>query len=96
MKRNGGSVYAVVEMNKTFTDISGHWAESNIKLLANKLVVDGVSDSLFQPERGITRAEFAALVVRSLGLDTSSTSTSFKDVSSSDWFASVVAVCGES
>ncbi|MCZ8517503.1 S-layer homology domain-containing protein [Paenibacillus filicis] len=90
IKRNGSSVYAVIEMNKSFTDISGHWAEGYIKLLANKLVVDGATDTLFQPERGITRAEFAALVVRSLGLDTSSTSTSFKDVSSSDWFAGVV------
>lgn len=91
LKRNGSSIYAVIELNKTFSDISGHWAESYIKLLANKLVVDGVTDTTFQPERNITRAEFAALVVRALGLDTNNSSSTFKDVAASDWYASVVA-----
>ncbi|GLI05778.1 hypothetical protein YDYSG_18080 [Paenibacillus tyrfis] len=91
LKRNGSSIYAVIELNKTFSDISGHWAESYIKLLANKLVVDGVTDTTFQPERNITRAEFAALVVRALGLDTNNGSSTFKDVAASDWYASVVA-----
>lgn len=91
LKRNGSSVYAVVQTNKTFADISGHWAEGYIKLLANKLVVDGVTDTSFQPERGITRAEFAALVVRSLGLSTTGSTSAFNDVSGSDWFSGVVA-----
>ncbi len=91
LKRNGSSIYAVIELDKTFSDIKGHWAESYIKLLANKLVVDGVTDTTFQPERNITRAEFAALVVRALGLDTNSGSSTFKDVAASDWYASVVA-----
>ncbi len=91
LKRNGSSIYAVIELDKTFSDINGHWAESYIKLLANKLVVDGVTDTTFQPERNITRAEFAALVVRALGLDTNSGSSTFKDVAASDWYASVVA-----
>lgn len=90
LKRNGSSIYAVIELDKTFSDIKGHWAESYIKLLANKLVVDGVTDTTFQPERNITRAEFAALVVRALGLDTNSGSSTFKDVAASDWYASVV------
>ncbi|MEK8132471.1 S-layer homology domain-containing protein [Paenibacillus filicis] len=89
LKRNGNSWYAVVKLNKSFTDISGHWAQTNIELLANKLVVDGVTDTSFQPERSITRAEFAALVVRALGLEPSGSGT-FKDVSASDWFAGVV------
>ncbi|MBU7314469.1 S-layer homology domain-containing protein [Paenibacillus oleatilyticus] len=91
LKRNGSSIYAVIELDKTFSDINGHWAESYIKLLANKLVVDGVTDTTFQPERNITRAEFAALVVRALGLDTNNGSSTFKDVAASDWYASVVA-----
>ncbi|WP_127484246.1 S-layer homology domain-containing protein [Paenibacillus ehimensis] len=91
LKRNGSSIYAVIELDKTFSDINGHWAESYIKLLANKLVVDGVTDTTFQPERNITRAEFAALVVRALGLDTNSGSSTFKDVAAGDWYASVVA-----
>lgn len=91
LKRNGSSIYAAIEMNKSFNDISGHWAQNYIQLLANKLVVDGVTDTTFEPERSITRAEFAALVVRSLGLDATDTgSNSFSDVASGTWYSGVV------
>ncbi|WP_426451692.1 S-layer homology domain-containing protein [Paenibacillus sp. S-38] len=90
LKRNGNSVYAVIKLDKSFSDVSGHWAQNNIELLANKLVVDGVTDTSFEPERSITRAEFAALVVRSLGLTPMTGSSSFSDVESSDWFSSTV------
>ncbi|MGF7033694.1 hypothetical protein J2T17_004642 [Paenibacillus mucilaginosus] len=90
LKRNGNSVYAVIKLDKSFGDVSGHWAQNNIELLANKLVVDGVTDTTFEPERSITRAEFAALVVRSLGLTPMTGSSSFSDVESSDWFSSTV------
>jgi N-acetylmuramoyl-L-alanine amidase len=90
IKRSSNSIYTVIEMNKNFADSKGHWAQSYIDLLANKLVIDGVTDTTFEPERSITRAEFAALVVRSLGLEQKSGSAQFKDVSSSDWFSGVV------
>lgn len=90
IKRNSSSIYALVEFNKSFSDITNHWAKANIELLANKLVVEGVTEKAFQPERNITRAEFAALIVRSLSLPTVTSETYFKDVKSSDWFASVV------
>ncbi|MFD0678220.1 MULTISPECIES: S-layer homology domain-containing protein [unclassified Paenibacillus] len=90
IKRNNNSIYTVVELNKSFGDSKGHWAQGYIELLANKLVIDGVTDDTFQPERDITRAEFAALVVRALGLDQSVGSSSFGDVTSSDWFSGVV------
>ncbi|MCS7460264.1 S-layer homology domain-containing protein [Paenibacillus doosanensis] len=91
IKRNGNSIYTVIELNKSFADSQGHWAQSYIDLLANKLVIDGVTDTSFEPERNITRAEFAALVVRALGLDQLAGGSSFTDVSSGDWFSSVVA-----
>jgi N-acetylmuramoyl-L-alanine amidase len=90
LKRNGSSIYTVIELSKSFTDINGHWAKSYIDLLASKLVVDGVTDSSFEPERNITRAEFAALVVRSLGLEASTGNSSFKDVNANEWYAGVV------
>jgi len=90
IKRNSNSIYSVIELNKSFNDIQGHWAQGYIELLANKLVVDGVTDTSFQPERNITRAEFAALVVRALGLNTSASTGTFNDVSSSEWFSGVV------
>jgi N-acetylmuramoyl-L-alanine amidase len=90
LKRNSNSIYTALEFNKSFPDSKGHWAQGYIELLANKLVIDGVTDTTFEPERNITRAEFAALVVRALGLEQAAGSGSFNDVTSGDWFAGVV------
>jgi N-acetylmuramoyl-L-alanine amidase len=97
-KRNGNSIYVIIHADKSFHDLSGHWAKSYVSTLANKLVVEGVSDTQFEPERSITRAEFAALVVRSIGLNRESAangSGSFKDVSSTAWYAQVVAAAAK-
>jgi len=90
IKRHSNSIYTAIEYSKTFSDIATHWAKNDIELLANKLIVDGATDTQFQPERNITRAEFAALVVRALGLNTSATGSNFKDVQASAWYAGVV------
>jgi N-acetylmuramoyl-L-alanine amidase len=90
-KRNGNSQYVVVKTNKTFNDISNHWAKTDIELLANKLIVDGVSPDHFDADRNITRAEFAALVSRSLGLSDAAGTANFTDVPSAAWYAKAVA-----
>ncbi|KEQ27953.1 S-layer protein [Paenibacillus tyrfis] len=91
LKRNGNSIYTVIEANKSFEDLASHWSKADVEMLANKLVVEGVSDKQFQPDRNITRAEFAALVVRSLGLNSVTANTYFTDINSSAWYAGVVA-----
>ncbi|MFD7523225.1 S-layer homology domain-containing protein [Paenibacillus chitinolyticus] len=95
VKRQGNSIYGILELNKTFSDIKGHWAESNITMLANKLVVDGVTNTTFQPDRSVTRAEFAAMLVRSLGIQNTGGSSTFKDVASNQWYADVVATAAK-
>ncbi|QGQ98363.1 hypothetical protein EHS13_27500 [Paenibacillus psychroresistens] len=89
-KRNGNSIYTAVSNSKSFEDISEHWAKADIELLASKRIVNGVNDSSFAPENAITRAEFLALLVRSLGLTDFGVSASFTDVKDSDWFAGIV------
>ncbi|WJH35167.1 S-layer homology domain-containing protein [Paenibacillus sp. CC-CFT747] len=89
--RVGNSVYTVLESNNSFTDIATHWAKGNIELLANKLVVDGYEDGSFGAERSITRAEFAALIVRALGITPTVTSnTYFTDVAPGQWYTNIV------
>jgi len=90
LKRNGNSIYSVVSSKKSFNDISNHWAKADIELLASKLIVSGTTDTSFQPNNDITRAEFAALLVRSLGLTPVQTKSTFKDVKDSDWFAGTI------
>ncbi|WP_229695954.1 5'-nucleotidase C-terminal domain-containing protein [Paenibacillus albidus] len=85
--RNSNSYYTVVQSARTFTDLSGHWAKSTVELLASKLIISGTSVTAFSPSQSVTRAEFAALITRSLGLATVSGGTSFSDVSSGKWYA---------
>jgi hypothetical protein len=50
--------------NKTFSDITGHWAEKEISSLASSGVILGVSPDEFEPEREITKKEFDLLLCR--------------------------------
>lgn len=53
-----------------------------VELLAARKVVGGVEDGLFHPERNVTRAEYAKMLVVSLGLEPDpSTPVTFRDVS---------------
>lgn len=90
IKRNSNSYYTVVQSSKTFGDITSHWAKSAIDLLASKLIITGTSDTAFSPSQAVTRAEFAALITRSLGLATVSSGTTFSDVNSGAWYADAV------
>ncbi|BFT69347.1 S-layer homology domain-containing protein [Paenibacillus sp. P36] len=89
IKRLGNSIYTVVESSKSFGDLNGHWAKADIELLASKLVIKGMTEASFVPENQITRAEFAALLVRGLGL-TESSHGKFNDVKESDWYSGAV------
>lgn len=93
MMRQGNSIYAVAETKpRSFADLQGHWAKAEIELLAAKLIVKGATEDGFMPDRPITRAEFAALLVRSLGIaEEKNGSATFEDVPTNAWFAGSVA-----
>lgn len=94
VNRPGFSVYAAVSRPVTFTDIASSTAAADITALANKLIIEGTSATTFSPKSNLTRAEFTALLARSLGLRSASTS-SFTDVKASDWYAADVAAAYE-
>ncbi|MBP1157479.1 MULTISPECIES: S-layer homology domain-containing protein [unclassified Paenibacillus] len=73
-----------------FDDLSSHWAKKDIESLVEQKIVEGVTPTQFEPDRSITRAEFATLVVRSLGLTTVTSNTYFSDVDASSWYADTV------
>jgi hypothetical protein len=76
---------------KTFTDIRSHWAKQEIELLASKLIVNGTSDTVFAPNATLTRAEFAVIVARALGLsDQAGDSSKLNDVISGSWYSDAV------
>lgn len=76
---------------KTFADITAHWAKKDIEFLATKGLVKGVSANSYQPDRQITRAEFATLLVNVLNISTASVSeTKFSDVPAGAWYYKTV------
>lgn len=90
MKRPGNSLYAVVASSQSFDDLAGHWAKAEVELLASKFVVKGVGAHTFAPDAAVTRAEFAALLVRALGLNADAAENTFPDVPANSWFAGAV------
>jgi len=96
LKSTHNSIYTVIEAGvKSFADLANHWAKEDVEKLAGMMIVKGTGADKFEPTRAITRAEFAALIARSLGLATSGTTDKFSDVASSAWYAGAVAAAAE-
>lgn len=58
--------------------------------MGSRMVIEGTGSGKFSPDRDITRAEFAAIVVRGLGLKLEKDATPFADVAASVWYAGAV------
>lgn len=71
----------------TYSDIATHWAKKEIEVLATKKIILGKTAELFAPEDKLTRAEFAVLVSRALGLETKAYAGTFKDVTTNKAWA---------
>ncbi|KUK32095.1 MAG: Amylopullulanase AmyB [Thermoanaerobacterales bacterium 50_218] len=85
------SKYAVMAYEAAFTDIIGHWAEADIKLMAAKGIVKGMSATTFAPEAQVTRAQFATLLVKALNIrEQAATGERFTDVAADAWYARTV------
>ncbi|WP_410771675.1 choice-of-anchor I family protein [Fontibacillus sp. BL9] len=80
LKSPQNGVFMIIGLQKQFSDVQGHWAEAEIEAMASKLIVQGTNDSNYAPGENITRAEFTALLVRSLGLTPAASGSGFRDV----------------
>ncbi|MGZ4111516.1 MAG: S-layer homology domain-containing protein [Tumebacillaceae bacterium] len=73
-----------------FTDIGSHWSKASVDQLVARGVLSGYDDGTFRPEQSITRAEFAAMLTRALGILPQGNRT-FSDVDLSKWYSAAVA-----
>ena len=70
----------------SFSDVpSSFWGFDAISSLSAKGIVSGYPDGTFKPNSDITRAEFCAMLVKTLGISGSGTSI-FTDVTPSEWY----------
>ncbi|MBR3934138.1 MAG: S-layer homology domain-containing protein [Clostridia bacterium] len=80
----------VMYPGKTFDDIAEYKSKEKIEKLTQKGIITGVTAKKFEPERQMTRAEFATIIVRALGLK-NNFEIKFNDVKYNDWHYKYVA-----
>ena len=80
---------SVVHPGKTFDDIKGQENHTAIEQLAERNIINGKTENSFEPQSTMTRAEFAAIMVRGLGLSIKGNAT-FMDVTENEWFYNYV------
>lgn len=85
------STYGVFEYNKEFKDVTkDNWAYDVVNVLASKHIIKGIDENTFLPNAKITRAEFAALMIRALGIEEEPYKGEFNDVKEGAWYANAI------
>lgn len=74
-----------------YRDIDKHWAQAAIISLNQRGIVGGTGDYRFEPDKGISRAEAVAIVVRAFGKGTKRSAASFPDVPKGYWAGGSIA-----
>lgn len=86
-KKNTASDAQTPVVNMRFIDLDTvPWAYEAISTLADKNVINGRSDELFEPNDTITREEFVKICVNICGLDSSDKTVVFSDEVSGEWY----------
>jgi len=85
-------MFQVVENRVYFDDIQNLSEEMQraIRTLATQGIISGVGNDHFAPDDTITRAQFAQLITRMLGLYDPNANGGFEDVQHTDWFFGAV------
>ena len=83
--------FSQVQVFAASSDIKGHWAESTITSWQDKALISGYTDGTFKPDNSITRAEFASMVNKALGL-TEKGEVPFSDVQSGSWYYDAISI----
>ncbi len=79
-----------------FADMVSHWAREDVHFMSDRQIVKGVSATEFAPERTVTRAEVASMLVRSLSLPAVDNSPVFTDVEPGAWYVDYVSAAAAS
>jgi parallel beta-helix repeat protein len=69
----------------SFTDLRGHWAEAFIRGLVSMNLTHGFADGSYQPNKPMTRAQYAALVANAFNPTPKRPAAEFTDVSKGFW-----------
>jgi len=77
-------------------DVANHWGERPIRTLAGMGLLRGYNDGTFRPDAAISRAEFVAMLARTLGLEENPDATArFRDAARLGWAAGAIGAAFE-
>ncbi len=77
---------AVTKPGITFGDIAASKNREAIEALAAREIINGMGDDSFSPDATMTRAQYATIIVKALGL-TPKANGKFTDVAADKWYA---------
>lgn len=87
--------YLIKENKVVFNDVSSDkWYSRYVSSMASKGIINGVGNGLYQPDRKITRAEFAKLIACMIDLKTVYTKE-FADIKPASWYYEAVSACAD-
>ena len=95
--KNADISVPAIKYSRTFPDVSGESlseCSTAVDALSSRGIIGGYEDGTFRPDNFLTRAEFAALIVRALGLKAKK-APAFTDVPQNEWYAEPVAAASE-
>jgi len=84
-QRIGGEDAAPVKPAQLPNDIAQHWARDSIATLIGLGIVSGYQDGTIQPDKSLSRAEFATLLVKGLKLPTDGSEKSSYSDGATSW-----------
>ena len=79
---------AISAYSMEFTDIRhGFWAYKQIDKLTDEKIINGYEDGAFRPEEPVTRAQYAVMIIKTLGQENIMVNTmySFDDIDYNHW-----------
>ncbi|MDZ8050068.1 MAG: S-layer homology domain-containing protein [Aulosira sp. ZfuVER01] len=76
----------------SFSDLKGHWAEAFIRALVSMGLTTGFADGSYQPDKPMTRAQYAALVAGAFNPTPKRPAIDFTDVAKDFWAAKAIQI----
>ena len=88
-KNNDVTPREITRPGVTFGDIKNSANKAAIEALAAREIINGMNEAEFRPDATMTRAQYATIIVKALGL-TPKANDKFKDVAANAWYAPYV------
>ncbi|MBE6021296.1 MAG: hypothetical protein E7228_06135 [Clostridiales bacterium] len=84
------TIPVTVKYTGGFTDVEGHWAKDYILDLTQNKILNGMTATTFEPDSGLTRAQFLNMLAKIDGQSIGGRDGGFTDVTPDAWYYNCV------